>query len=294
MSFLSGFISIVGPPNVGKSTLLNRILGTKVAIVSPKPQTTRNRIVGVLHGEGYQMIFVDTPGIHPARTPLHKSMVASALSTFAEVDIVLVLTEVALSNPPQEEDIFTALRGLEKPCLLAINKIDRGAKEALLPLMDSYRKRYPFEGIFPISALTGDGVHILLEDLRSRLRPGPRFFPEGMRTDQTETFLVAEIVREKIYFFLKEEIPYSCAVTVEGFREDTARPLLSIAATIHVESESQKKICIGRKGAMIRAIGAATRPELERMFDTKVFLDLFVKVDRNWSRDARALRRLGY
>lgn len=294
MNFLSGFISIVGPPNVGKSTLLNHILGTKVAIVSPKPQTTRNRIVGILNGEGCQMIFVDTPGIHAARTPLHESMVASALSTFSEVDMVLALIEMSAPDPLEEEGLLAALRGLKKPCFLAINKIDRGAKEALLPLIDACRKRYPFEGFFPISALTGEGVQPLLNALRARLQPGPRFFPEDMRTDQTEAFLVSEIVREQVYRLLREEIPYSCAVTVEGLREEAGRPLLSIAATIHVESESQKVICVGRKGAMIKAVGTAARAELERMFGTHVFLQLFVKVDKNWTRDARALRRLGY
>jgi GTP-binding protein Era len=294
MNVASGFISIVGPPNVGKSTLLNRILGTKVAIVSPRPQTTRNRILGILNGEGYQMIFVDTPGIHPARTPLHRSMVASALSTFTEVDIILVMIEMSRPDAPEAKEILSALKGINKPCLLAVNKIDRGPKEPLLPLMDDYRRRYPFEGIFPISALTGEGVQILREDLKARLTPGPRFFPEEMKTDQSEAFLVSEVIREKIYHLLKEEVPYSSAVTVEGFREDPGRSLLSISATIHVESESQKKICIGRKGGMIKSVGSAAREDLEGMFGKKVFLQLFVKVDRNWSRDARALRRLGY
>jgi GTP-binding protein Era len=292
MSFASGFISIVGPTNVGKSTLLNRILGTKVAIVSPKPQTTRNRVLGIFNGDGFQMVFVDTPGIHRARTPLHKSMVASALSTFTEVDILLVVVEV--SQPEASEEILSALEDTRKPCLLAINKIDRAPKEALLPLMDRYSKRHPFEAIFPICALTGEGLPFLLDDLKARLKPGPRFFPENMKTDQTETFLVSEVIREKVYRFLEKEIPYCTAVTVESFQEDPNRPLLHISATIHVESESQKKICIGRKGGVIQSVGSAARADLEAMFGTKVFLQLFVRVDKNWTRDARALRRLGY
>ena len=294
MSFLSGFIAITGPPNVGKSTLLNRILGTKVAIVSPKPQTTRNRILGIYHGDGCQMVFIDTPGIHRTRTALHKSMVQSALSAFHEVDILLVMIEMGRADSPESLSVIRGLKGIRKPCLLIINKIDKGEKQQILPIMDFYRRKYDFDAILPVSALRGDGITTLMDTLRSRLRPGPAFFPREMSTDQTESFLVSEIIREKIYFHVKQELPYSSAVTVEHLEEDPDRDLLFIRARIHVETDSQKAIMIGRGGRMIRAIGRSARKELEKRFAVKIYLDLTVRVEKNWSRDTRALRRLGY
>ncbi|MGD9033343.1 MAG: GTPase Era [Desulfobacteraceae bacterium] len=292
--FLSGFIAIVGPPNVGKSTLLNRLLGTKVAIVTPKPQTTRNRILGIYHGDGYQMIFMDTPGIHKTRTALHKSMVASAQEACREVDVVMMMMEML---HPDDRDISLILRNLkklEKPVLLIINKIDMGSKETLLPIIDGFSKLRVFDAIIPISALKGDGIQGLLEELKSRLRPGPAFFPEDIKTDQSDAFLISEIIREKIYLYTKQELPYSAAVTVEGIEEIPEKGLMSISAQIHVESDSQKAILIGKKGRMIKTIGQASRRELEKIFGTHVYLDLRVRVEKNWSRDTRALRRLGY
>ncbi|MGD8226892.1 MAG: GTPase Era [Desulfobacteraceae bacterium] len=293
-SFLSGFIAIVGPPNVGKSTLLNRLLGTKVAIVTPKPQTTRNRILGIYHGDGYQMIFMDTPGIHKTRTPLHKSMVASAQEACREVDVVMVLIEMLRPNDPDIDLILSNLKGMRKPLMLIINKIDRGSKEALLPIMDAFSRRQVFDAIVPISALKGDGIEGLLEELKSRLRPGPAFFSEDVKTDQSDDFLISEIIREKIYLHTRQELPYSAAVTVEGIEEIQEKGLMSILAQIHVESDSQKAILIGKKGGMIKSIGQASRRELEKIFGTHVYLDLSVRVEKNWSKDTRALRRLGY
>ena len=293
-SFLSGFIAIVGPPNVGKSTLLNRLLGTKVAIVTPKPQTTRNRILGIYHGDGYQMIFMDTPGIHKTRTALHRSMVASAQEACREVDVVMMMMEML---HPDDRDISLILRNLkklEKPVLLIINKIDMGSKETLLPIIDGFGKLQVFDAIIPISALKGDGIEGLLEELKSRLRPGPAFFPEDIKTDQSDAFLISEIIREKIYLYTKQELPYSAAVTVESIEEIPAKGIMSISAQIHVESDSQKAILIGKKGRMIKTIGQASRRELEKIFGTHVYLDLRVRVEKNWSRDTRALRRLGY
>lgn len=293
MSFLSGFIAIIGPPNVGKSTLLNRILGTKLAIVSPKPQTTRNRILGIHHGDGFQMVFMDTPGIHKTRTSLHESMVQSALAAFHEVDILLLMIEMGRVHDQEIRSITANLKRVKRPCILAINKIDKGPKDQLLPIIASYSQEYPFDEIVPISALRGDGVDTLLEALKSRLEPGPRFFPEDMTTDVSEGFIISEIIREKIYLHTKKELPYSSAVTVDRM-ENSNNNLLSISARIHVETDSQKRILIGRGGRMIKAIGRSARSELEKIFGVRVYLDLMVRVEKNWSRDTRALRRLGY
>ncbi len=294
MTFLSGVVALVGPPNVGKSTLLNCILVEKLAIVSPKPQTTRNRIIGVYHGKGHQMVFIDTPGIHRTYTPLHKSMVASALAVLKEADITVALIDVHHPNSPEISILLSNLRRSKVRSLLAINKIDRCEKERLLPIMDDYTKRYPFEAIIPISALTGDGVDRLLKQLKSMLKGGPALFPLDMKTDQSESFLVSEIIREKIYHLTKRELPYSCAVTVVSLEEDPERNMISIRARIHVESASQKGILIGQGGRMIKSIGQASREAIEKTVGSRVFLDLTVGVEKNWSKNPHSLRRLGY
>lgn len=294
MSFLSGFIAIIGPPNVGKSTLLNRILKTKLAIVSAKPQTTRNRILGIYHGHGYQIAFMDTPGIHRTTTALHKSMVGSALAAFHEVDILLLMIEMGRPDDPEISSVVDSLKQVKKPCILVINKIDMGPTDQLLPIIDMFRQLYPFDSIIPVSAIKGDGIDTLLRELKSRLEPGPRFFPEHMKTDQSEMFLVSEAIREKIYSNMRKELPYSCAVTVAKMEEIPDKDLLSISARIHVETESQKRILIGKQGRIVRAIGRSARLELEKVFGVRIYLDLMVTVDKNWSKDTRALRRLGY
>ncbi len=292
--FLSGFVAIVGPPNVGKSTLLNRILGTKVSIVSPKPQTTRNRLTGIYHGSGYQMAFMDTPGIHSTKTLLHRSMVSSAIESISEVDIIMVVTEI---YRPYDEisTILATIKNMPKrPVILALNKTDTASKDKILKTLDHYGRESAFDSIIPVSALKGDGMDILMEELRKRLKPGPEFFPGDMITDQPETFLVAEIIREKIYLHTRDELPYSAAVTVEQMQEADDRDLLRISAVIHVETQSQKAIIVGHGGAKIKEIGTAARLDLEKFFGIKVFLDLYARVEKNWSRDTRALRRLGY
>lgn len=292
--FRSGFIALVGPPNAGKSTLMNRILGHKVAIVSPKPQTTRNRVLGVYHGENLQIVFMDTPGIHRARTALHQSMVASAREAFHEVDLVAVLIERERPDDPDVGLILSQLRQTRKPAVLVINKIDTGPKETLLPIMDAYSGRYPFDAVVPVSALTGEGVKELFEEFKSRLAPGPPFFPHDMDTDQTEAFMAAEIIREKIFLTVQQEVPYSAAVTVDVIEERPQKGILYIAGQIHVETSGQKKILIGRGGGMVKSVGEKARKELEARLATRVYLDLTVRVEKNWSRDTRSLRRLGY
>ena len=294
MNFLSAFVGIIGPPNVGKSTLLNHILGTKLAIVSPKPQTTRNRIIGIYHGDGFQIVFFDTPGIHNTRTALHKSMVASARAACREVDVVLLLIDVCCPDDPGIFSIVKGLKRMKKPCILVINKIDMTQKEHLLPVIDRFRQMYPFDAIFPVSALKGDGVSRLLDRLKQDLRSGPQFFPEDMKTDQSEVALVSEIIREKIYYHTKKELPYSSAVTVDKMEEIPKKDLLFIAARIHVEKDSQKAVLIGRGGRMIKAIGRSARLDIQKIFGVRTYLDLFVRVEKDWTKDTRALRRLGY
>ena len=294
MNFLSGFIAITGPPNVGKSTLLNRILGEKLTIVSPKPQTTRNRIIGVYHGDGYQMVFMDTPGIHKTRTALHKSMVGSALAAVHEVDILILMIEMNRYDDPEISSIVGDLTRTKKPCFLVINKIDQGPREQLLPIIDHYGHRQQFDAIIPVSARDGDGMDTLLGELKSWLRPGGRLFPMDMKTDRSDSFLASEIIREKIYLLTRNELPYSSAVTVEKMAEIPGKDILTIAARIYVETNSQKGIIIGEKGRMIKTIGRSARLELEKLFGVRVFLSLLVRVERNWSKDTRALRRLSY
>jgi GTPase len=240
------------------------------------------------------MVFVDTPGIHKTRTALHKSMVESAIAVFHEVDLLVLMMEMGRPDDLEGSPVFSILKGIRKPCFLVINKIDTAPKENLLPLISRYSQRYPFDAILPISAVTGEGVSELLDELKSRLLPGPQFFPEDMETDQTETFMVSEIIREKIYLHLKDELPYASAVTVEHFMEDTDKDLLRIEARIHVETDSQKGILIGKGGRMIKTIGQSARRELEKRFGMRIYLGLTVRVEKNWSKDARALRRLGY
>jgi len=294
MTFLSGFIAIIGPPNVGKSTLLNRILRTKLAIVSPKPQTTRNRILGIYHGKGFQIIFMDTPGIHNTKSALHESMVASARAACREVDMVLLMIEICRPNDHKISSIVGSLKRMRKPCILVINKIDMMAKEKLLPIIDHYQQLYDFEDIIPVSAVKGDGLERLLGRLKETLRPGPQFFPPDMQTDQSEVALVSEIIREKIYHHTSKELPYSSAVSVDKMEEIPTKNLLAITARIHVERESQKSVLIGKRGRMIKTIGRSARLELEKMFGVRTYLDLTVRVEKNWTRDTRALRRLGY
>ncbi len=292
--FRSGFIAIAGAPNVGKSTLLNQMLGQKISITSKKPQTTRNRILGVLHRPSSQLIFIDTPGIHKATHPLNIRIVDAALSAMGDVDIILVMVDVANPDPESESFMVKKLRKRKRPVLLVLNKIDIIAKPTLLTLIDKWAKKYSFEAIIPVSAILGDQIEELLEAMEALLPAGPPYYPEETITDLPERFIAAEMIREKIFRLTGHEIPYSTAVTLDSFSEEKKGNLVKIHATIHVERASQKGIIIGKDGSKLKMIGMESRKEIERMVGTKVYLKLFVRVNKNWSKDTKALRRFGY
>ena len=292
--FKSGFISLIGRPNVGKSTLLNLLLGEKIAIISDKPQTTRNRILAIKNHPGGQIMFLDTPGIHRAKSRLNQSMVKVALATYNEVDGVCFMIEADHPDNDENDFILETLKKVERPVFLVINKIDLIPKSELLPIMERYSRLRPFVQIIPISALLGDGAEVLLGELLKVLPEGPKLFPEDMITDLPERFLVAELIREKVFQLTREEIPYATAVAVEDFKEREEKNLIVIKATIQVERESQKGILIGEKGQMLKEIGRLARQEIETLLGAKVYLELWVKVEKNWREDPRALRRLGY
>lgn len=291
--FHSGFVSIIGRPNVGKSTLLNRILGDKIVITSDKPQTTRNRIQGIHNLPDCQIVFIDTPGIHRAKSRLNKYMVDVALSSIKEVDVILFLVEADAKPANQEEMILGALANAEAPVVLVINKVDLVAKEILLEKIATYSSLYPFSEVIPLSALNGDGVDRLIQIVRGMLPEGPAYFPDDILTDLPERFIVAEIVREKIFRLTHDEVPYSVAVVVESFKE-RADGLISISAVINVERDSQKGIIIGKKGELLKKIGIQARREIEELLDARVFLELFVRVSREWSENKQMLKEFGY
>ncbi|MBI5193976.1 MAG: GTPase Era [Nitrospirae bacterium] len=292
--FKSGFVAITGRPNVGKSTLLNTILGDKISIVSDKPQTTRNRILGVKHLSGAQIIFLDTPGIHKPKHKLNEYMVKTALNTLDEVDLILFMTEAGVAPASEDSYIIELLKDVKKPVFLLINKIDRVKKIAVLPQIDEYRKVYKFDEIFPLSALKGENIDSLLDSLVKYLPEGPQYFPDDVVTDQPMRFIASEIVREKIFRNTYQEIPYSVAVGIEEFKEDETKNLASIRGIIFVDKDSQKGIIIGKGGAMLKQVGRLARLELEAIMGIKVFLELWVKVKPNWQSDDRILKMLGY
>jgi GTPase len=310
----AGFCAIIGRPNVGKSTLLNRVLGQKLAAVTPKPQTTRNRILGVKNLPGAQLVFFDTPGVHLGKSQLNRYMVDEAFRAMAEVDVILLMVEPPrlaarsvegkpFDPGPGNELILERLRAVAKPAVLALNKVDLlREKHVLLPVIDGWRKAYEFAEIVPMSATEGLGVDEAVAAVAGLLPEGPPLFPEEMLTDRAERFLVAELVREQLFHRLKEEVPYATAVTVEGWHEQAvagaaegATPAsVLIEALIHVERDSQKGIVIGKGGSMIKEIGMRARAEITKLLGCPVHLKLFVKVDPEWSRNAAALKRLGY
>lgn len=292
--FRSGFVAIMGAPNVGKSTLLNRMLGEKLSITSPKPQTTRNRILGVLHRPGAQLVLLDTPGIHKAAGRLNRQMVETALEAAAEVDLVLFVVDAVHPDNVAESHVLAGLQrhGIVAVCVL--NKIDLVEKHHLLPLLRKWDEAHPFHALVPVSALKGTQVDVLVEKMIGLMPEGPAYFPDGSLTDLPESFLLAEMIREKVFRLTSREIPYCTAVTVDSFSLGESSPLVRIDATIHVERQSQKAIVIGKGGATLKRIGEKARRDMERMLGTTVFLKLLVRVERNWTGSAKGLRRFGY
>jgi GTP-binding protein Era len=292
-AFRSGYIAIAGRPNVGKSMLLNQLLGEKVAIVTPKPQTTRNRITGIRTTAHSQIVFLDTPGIHQAHSLLNRRMVDTALQALHGVDGVLWLLDVRSKIGPEEEKIAATLQELKKPVMILLNKIDLVSKGKLLPLMQRSSELLPGREIVPISALQGEGVPLILKIVETWLPEGPHYFPPGEFTDQTERFIASELIREKVLLLTREEIPYGVAVTIDEFSEREEKHLVVIQGTIHTERDSHKPILIGKRGSMLKEIGKQAREELEALLGCKVFLELFIKVDRGWTQDPRALTEMG-
>ncbi len=292
--FRSGFISIIGRPNVGKSTLLNRILGTKIAITANKPQTTRNRILGIHNMPGAQLLFIDTPGIHRATGKLNRFMVDQALSACSGVDLILYVVEVKDRPGPGDDFILDVLRQSQLPVILLINKIDQLPKERQLELMATFAERFPFREIVPVSGQSGENVDYLLNLLPGYLKEGPPYYAEDMITDLPERFIVAEMIREQVLKQTHDEIPYRVATLVEHFEEKPEKNLVVIQAVIIVDRDTHKGILVGKQGATIRAIGKAARIDIERLLDARVFLELFVKVQKNWTESERLLKEFGY
>jgi GTP-binding protein Era len=292
-AFKCGYIALIGVPNVGKSTLLNRLVGDKLAITSPKPQTTRHRLLGIVNLPEAQLLFLDTPGVLDPKGALNAILVQAALTALSEADVVLWLVE---PRRPATDDkvLLPHLRQLHRPLIVALNKIDTVPKPQLLPLISAYHELFPASPIIPLSALMGDGLAELVAEILNLLPTAPPLYPPDQETDSAERFLVGELIRERVLHHTKEEIPHAVAVQVEEFDESRRPHLVKIRAVIFVERDSQKGILIGKHGRMLKVIGAEARAEIEALLGAKVFLDLWVKVWKNWRKDPRALRALGY
>ena len=291
----AGFVALVGRPNVGKSTLLNRLVGERMAIVSRRPQTTRTRITGIRHLSHAQVIFVDTPGLHAGTGRLGELMQRAAERALEDVDLVCFVAEATERPDRIDAEALARLEPVRAPVFCCLNKVDLvSPKSRLLPLIAAYRARYPFQEVVPVSAQTGAGADTLLDLVVATLPERPAYFPRESLTDQPETFFVAEAIREKIFRLTHQEIPYACAVRVEELTERQKPECLYIRAMIFVEQDSQKGIVIGKGGAMLKRIGSAARADLERFFGIKTFLDLRVAVRKNWRKDEQALREFGF
>lgn len=293
MSFKSGFVSVIGRPNVGKSTLLNALTGQKIAIMSDKPQTTRNTIRGVVTEEDYQLVLIDTPGIHKPKTKLGQYMVNVASETMKEVDLILFIADATESARALDTGIIEQLKQAKTPVFLILNKVDIVSKDKLLSVIENYSALMDFKAVIPVSALKKDGTAIILKEALQYIPEGPRFFSEDTLTDQPEKVIAAEMIREKVLLNLDDEVPHGVGVEVMSFKE-REDGLISIQATIYCEKSSHKGIIIGKQGQMLKKIGSASRYEIERLLDTKVFLELWVKVKPDWRNNDGMLKNLGY
>lgn len=289
----SGFVTIVGRPNVGKSTLLNAMVGAKVSIVSDKPQTTRNTVRGVATRDDVQVVFIDTPGLHRPRTRLGERLNRRALDALEEVDAVVVVAEADADVGPGDRFVSEHALAVSTPAVAVVNKVDQASPEDIAAQLARLEELGEFDAYVPVSALTGDGVDALFEEIRARLPTGPQYYPDGELTDQPDAFLAAEIVREKLLEVTRDEVPHSIAVVVDEI-EDRPNGVLAIDAVVLVERESQKGIVIGKRGAVLKQVGTRAREELEGIFGTRVFLETHVRVEKDWQRRDHALDRLGY
>ena len=293
LTFKSGYASIVGRPNVGKSTLLNRLVAQKVAVTSSRPQTTRNKITGVVHLPDAQIILVDTPGIHSSKRALNEMMVQASLSTYADVDLILVLIDAVVGLRDEDEFVLKSLKHTSTPKILVINKIDLIEKPKLLLLISKAHDRSIFKEIIPVSALKDDGMEPLKGLIVEYLPEGPEYFPKNMITDCTESFLFSEIIREKVLSLTRLEVPHSVAVVI-GNMEEQENGVIRIDATLYTEKDSQKKILIGQGGSMLKSIGRIARVEIEKRLGAKVYLKIFVKVKSNWRDQKQAIKDFVY
>ncbi len=292
--FKSGFVTIVGRPNVGKSTFMNRVIGEKIAIMSDKPQTTRNKIQGVMTDKESQIIFIDTPGIHKPKHKLGDYMVNVAENTLNEVDVIMFMINAEEGYGRGDQFILDRLQRVDQPVFLVINKIDRVHPDQLLPLIDQYREKLDFEAIIPISALEGNNVNELITSLKNLLPEGPQFYPEDQITDHPERFIISEFIREKVLHLTHEEIPHSIAVVIENIKPRKNSNAVFIQAAIIVERKSQKGIIIGKQGSMLKEVGKRARKDIESLLGSKVYLELWVKVQKDWRNKQIQLSDFGY
>jgi GTP-binding protein Era len=294
LTFKSGFISIIGRPNVGKSTFINRVIGQKIAIMSDKPQTTRNKVQGVLTTNDAQYIFIDTPGIHKPKHKLGDFMMKVAQNTLKEVDIVLFMVNAEEGYGRGEEFIIEKFQSIQTPVFLIINKIDRIHPDQLIKIIEAYREKYNFAEIIPISALQGNNVETLLNQVKKYLPEGPQYYPADQVTDHPERFIITELIREKVLHLTREEIPHSIAVVMEKLERKQDKDQIHVMATIIVERDSQKGIVIGKQGKLLKEIGKRARLDIENLLGSKVFLELWVKVQKDWRNKASQLRDYGF
>ena len=292
MNFKSGFVTIIGKPNVGKSTLVNYLIGEKISITSPRPQTTRNSIKAIYTDDKGQIIFVDTPGIYKTKDDLDRYMVNEAYKSLEGIDVIIFMLEATDSFSKEDQMIYNQIKNSSNPFLVVLNKIDRVKKKKLPKILGDYNKRIK-EDIIPISAKNGRNVDHLLSEIFSLLPEGPQYYPDDMITDQIEQFIISEMIREKTFYLLREEVPFGIAVVIEEMEERNDE-IMYIRANVYVEKKSHKGIIIGKDGKMLKKIGTRARKDIEKLLQQKVYLDLWVKIEKDWREDENLLRRMGY